>query len=210
MANESGSTGSLFKAGPKVPESYLIAHIDGGARGNPGPAGYGVFLKDQSGKKVAALSEYLGHQTNNYAEYSGLLAALQYAIQNNHKALKVISDSELMVKQIRGQYKVRNLALLELHRRALDLIRKLDWFSIQHVLRAQNREADGLANAAMDRGVGRTSTSDPSASSVARALDKNEFEGIVRGGVVELTNAQLPEGTRVQVRVKNSRDRERS
>jgi ribonuclease HI len=206
MGHESGRTASLFGAQPKPPESYLIAYIDGGARGNPGPAGYGVFLKDQSGKKVAELSEYLGHQTNNYAEYSGLLAALQYAIQNNHKALKVISDSELMVKQIRGQYKVRNLALLELHRRAQELIRKLEWFSIQHVLRAQNREADGLANAAMDRGMGRASapeTSGPSPASRVVGSNRNEFEGVVRRGVVELTNAELPEGTKVQVRVKN-------
>ena len=205
MVNQSGSTGHLFGAQPKAPESHLIAHIDGGARGNPCPAGYGVFIKDQSGKKVAALSEYLGHQTNNYAEYNGLLAALQYAIQNNHKALKVISESELMVKQIRGQYKVRNLALLELHRRAMDLIRKLEWFSIQHVLRAQNREADGLANAAMDRGMGRASTAEPSSPNASRAVgsEPNEFEGIVRRGVVELTNAQLPDGTKVQVRVKN-------
>ena len=117
------------------PETYLIAHIDGGARGNPGPAGYGVLIKDQAGEPVAALSEYLGHQTNNYAEYSGLLAALQYALQNGHPALKVISDSELMVKQIRGHYKVKSPSLLDLHRRAKELIARLEWFSIQHVLR---------------------------------------------------------------------------
>ncbi len=63
-----------------APDSYLIAHVDGGARGNPGPAGYGVVITDQTGRKVASLSEYLGHQTNNYAEYNGLLAALDYAI----------------------------------------------------------------------------------------------------------------------------------
>src|SRR6266567_3153101 len=74
-----------------LPEAYLIAHIDGGARGNPGPAGYGVVITDQAGRKVAALSEYLGHQTNNYAEYSGLLAALDYALKHGHKALKVVA-----------------------------------------------------------------------------------------------------------------------
>src|SRR5438270_13943687 len=83
------------------PDKYLVANTDGGARGNPGPAGYGVVIKDQSGTKVAGLSEYLGHQTNNYAEYSALLAALQYALEHGPKALKVISDSELLVKQIR-------------------------------------------------------------------------------------------------------------
>ena len=148
------SPGELFPAAiqPK-PESYLVAHIDGGARGNPGPAGYGVVIEDEKGNKVASLSEYLGHRTNNYAEYSGLLAALQYAVDHDHKALKIISDSELMVRQLRGQYKVKNPTLIELHRRAKELIAKLDRFEIGHVLREKNREADKLANQAMDRGV---------------------------------------------------------
>src|SRR5712691_7795748 len=76
-----------------APAHYLIAHSDGGARGNPGPAGYGVVIQDQGGKKVAALSQYVGHQTNNFAEYQGLIAALEYAIKHGHKALKVVSDS---------------------------------------------------------------------------------------------------------------------
>ncbi|MGA9474310.1 MAG: ribonuclease HI family protein, partial [Terriglobales bacterium] len=83
------------------PERYLTAHVDGGARGNPGPAGYGVVIQDQSGRKIAQLSEYLGHQTNNFAEYQGLIAALEYALERGAKALKVISDSELMVRQIK-------------------------------------------------------------------------------------------------------------
>jgi ribonuclease HI len=129
-----------------------VAHIDGGARGNPGPAGYGVVLEDQNGRRVAGLSQYLGHRTNNYAEYSGLLAALQYALEHGPKALKVISDSELMVRQIKGVYKVRTAALLELYQKAQQLIRQLEWFEIGHVLRESNREADRLANEAMDRG----------------------------------------------------------
>jgi ribonuclease HI len=132
-----------------------VAHIDGGARGNPGPAGYGVVIEDQAGRRVAGLSQYLGHHTNNYAEYSGLLAALEYALTHGPKALKVISDSELMVRQITGVYKVRNAALLELYQKAQQLIRQLEWFEIGHVLRESNREADQLANEAMDRGQGR-------------------------------------------------------
>src|SRR5947199_9690609 len=93
------------------PAHYLIAHSDGGARGNPGPAGYGVVIQDQSGKKIATLSQYLGHQTNNFAENQGLIAALEYAIDHGHKALKVVSDSELLVRQIKGSYKVKNQAL---------------------------------------------------------------------------------------------------
>jgi len=137
------------------PAHYLIAHSDGGARGNPGPSGYGVVIKNQSGHKVAALSEYLGHQTNNFAEYQGLIAALEYTVQHGPKALKVISDSELLVRQIKGIYKVKNATLKDLHARAKDLIAQLDWFSIGHALREHNQEADRLANQAMDRGMGR-------------------------------------------------------
>ena len=134
------------------PTEYLVAHIDGGARGNPGPAGYGVVVENQDGERVAGLSEYLGHRTNNYAEYRGLLAALEYALAHGPKAISVISDSELMVRQMRGVYKVRNPALLELYRKAQQLVRQLDWFEIGHVLREHNRDADRLANEAMDRG----------------------------------------------------------
>ena len=146
---------SLFPSQAQ-PDSFLIAHIDGGARGNPGPAGCGVVITDQAGRKVAALSEYLGHQTNNYAEYSGLLAALGYALKHGHKALKVVADSELLVKQIRGEYKVKSPSLLELYQQARKMIVQLEWFSIQHVLRGGNEEADRLANLAMDKGTGRS------------------------------------------------------
>ena len=115
-----------------------------------------MVIEDQSGKKIATLSEYLGHQTNNVAEYQGLIGALEYAVANGHKALKLISDSELLVKQIKGIYKVKNLALQDLHARAKDLIAQLDWFSIGHALREHNSEADRLANEAMDRGMGRS------------------------------------------------------
>jgi len=191
---------SLFPAShAKVPARYLIAHSDGGARGNPGPAGYGVVIKDERGQKVAALSQYLGHQTNNFAEYQGLIAALEYAIEHGHKALKVISDSELLVRQIKGIYKVKNATLQELHGRANELIAQLEWFSIDHALREHNREADDLANQAMDKGTGRVVAGDSPARPVAAP---QEFEGVVDGGVIRLLNGQLPEGTRVQLRIK--------
>jgi ribonuclease HI len=192
------------------PQHYLIAHCDGGARGNPGPAGYGVVLQDPSGNKVAHLSEYLGHQTNNVAEYQGLIAALEYAIAHGPKALKLISDSELLVRQIKGIYKVKNAVLQDLHGRAKELIAQLEWFSIGHALREHNRDADRLANEAMDKGMGRVeraplrpapgklSPVNPSPDSSVR----EELEGIVRNGVVELVNGKLPEGTRVQMRAK--------
>ena len=187
------------------PEHYLIAHSDGGARGNPGPAGYGVVIQDEAGKKVAALSQYLGHQTNNFAEYQGLIAALEYAIEHRHKALKVISDSELLVRQIKGIYKVKNATLQELHGRAKELIAQMEWFSIDHALREHNREADELANQAMDKGMGRSgSTARVAAggSPATSAAGLQEFEGIVEAGAIKLVNGKLPDGTRVQVRVR--------
>jgi ribonuclease HI len=189
----------------RAADAFIIAHIDGGARGNPGPAGYGVLITDQQGRELATLSEYLGHQTNNYAEYSGLLAALKYAAEHPARALKVISDSELLVKQLRGEYKVRNPALQRLYTQARQLIRELNWFSIQHVLREKNREADRLANAAMDEGMRRTEPVRTQQRAAQDALRNTEYEGVMRGGVIELQNANLPEGTKVEVRVKREK-----
>ena len=185
-------------ASPQAPANLITAYTDGGARGNPGPSGYGVVINDSDGHKIAGLSKYLGKQTNNYAEYSGLLAALDYAVQHGCKALKVISDSELMVKQIKGQYKVSNLQLKELHARAKELISKLDWFQIQHVLRGHNAEADRLANEAMDQGSGGFSRS--SSTSPAVPPRPAELKGVVKNGAIELIDGELPEGTRVKVR----------
>ena len=207
LSSRKPAEADLFTSRRTTPDSYLVAHIDGGARGNPGPAGYGVAIKDQSGRKVAALSEYLGHQTNNFAEYQGLIAALEYALAHGPKTLKVISDSELLVRQIKGIYKVKNAVLKDLHARAKELISQLDWFSIDHALREHNREADELANEAMDKGTGRTPERaarplSPPDSAMRVSQDPPEFEGIVRGGVVELLDGDLPEGTRVQLRIK--------
>src|ERR1700685_133765 len=203
--SSSGSTKELFSARENPPARHLVAFSDGGARGNPGPAGYGVVVQDESGRKVAALSEYLGHQTNNFAEYQGLIAALEYAVQHGPKALKVISDSELLVRQIKGIYKVKNATLQELHGRAKELIAQLDWFSIGHALREHNQEADRLANEAMDKGAGRT-VAHVAADAFVRGpiapASPQEFEGVIRNGVVELSKGTLPEGTRVQLRVK--------
>lgn len=193
------------------PEHYLIAHSDGGARGNPGPAGYGVVIQDEAGRKIAALSQYLGHQTNNFAEYQGLIAALEYAVEHGHKALKVVSDSELLVRQIKGIYKVKNATLQELHARAKQLIANLEWFSIDHALREHNREADALANQAMDQqnmdrhNMDRQNMNQQKGNArIERAapLKRQEFEGVVRGGVIKLIDGELPEGARVQVRIK--------
>jgi ribonuclease HI len=208
--SRSAGTKHLFESRENPPQHYLVAHSDGGARGNPGPAGYGVVIQDESGHKVAALSEYLGHQTNNFAEYQGLIAALEYSIEHGPKAMKLISDSELLVRQIKGIYKVKNAVLKDLHARAKELIAQLDWFSIGHALREHNQEADSLANAAMDKGMGRggvsastnrMGTGDMPVRPSSPAQAQQELEGVVRGGVV-VVSGTLPEGTRVQVRVK--------
>lgn len=190
-----GPQSNLFGTS-NAPADAITAFTDGGARGNPGPSGYGVVIQDSSGHKIAGLSKYLGKQTNNYAEYSGLLAALEFAVEHGHRALKVISDSELMVKQIKGQYKVSNLQLKELHGRAKELIGKLDWFQIQHVLRGHNAEADRLANEAMDHGSSGTARPSYTPPPPRPA----ELKGVVKNGSIELIDGELPEGTRVKVR----------
>ncbi len=138
-----------------APAQFITAHCDGGARGNPGPAGFGAQITDTAGNVVAELSEFLGIRTNNYAEYAGLLASLQYALDHGHPALRVISDSELMVKQIQGKYKVNSPDLKPLWQQAKDRIARLDRFEIAHALRHKNKDADRLANEAMDRGMKR-------------------------------------------------------
>jgi len=113
-----------------------------------------VVIRDAAGKKLAELSDFLGHRTNNFAEYSGLLAALEYAANHGHSALRVVSDSELLVRQMNGQYKVKSPDLRPLYERARMLARRFEWFAIEHARREQNRDADRLANEAMDRGSG--------------------------------------------------------
>ena len=142
---------------PETPQkgAWIHAHCDGGSRGNPGPAGYGALITDAHGHTLAELSDFLGIRTNNFAEYSGLLACLAYALENKHPKLKVVSDSELMVKQIQGKYKVNSPDLKPLWQEARNRIARLEAFEISHALRHKNKEADALANQAMDRGTKR-------------------------------------------------------
>ena len=123
----------------------LEAYIDGGSRGNPGEAGAGVYLPG-----VARIAEYLGTGTNNFAEYSALLIALRFAVYTKCTELRVMADSELVVKQINGEYKVKNEGIQVLHAAALRWIALIPQFSIYHVFREDNKDADKLANKAMD------------------------------------------------------------
>ena len=176
----------------------IVAYCDGGSRGNPGPAAFGVYIQDSAGKVLAELSEYLGARTNNFAEYSALLAALEFAIANGHRSLRVVSDSELMVKQMKGQYRVNSPELRPLYEEARRRVPKLDHFQIQHVLREKNRHADRLANLAMDRGMGRAPAATP-APAPPQPTKAVMLRGLVKGGVVHLLSGELPDGTFVKL-----------
>ncbi|RRA48074.1 ribonuclease HI family protein [Acidipila sp. EB88] len=148
-------------------EGRVTAFCDGGSRGNPGPAGFGVFIQAENGSALAELSDFIGIRTNNVAEYSGLLAALDWAVTHGARELRVVSDSELMVKQMKGQYSVKSPDLKPLYEEAKRRVAKLGRFEMQHVLRGKNKEADRLANEAMDRGTGKGPAGRPSAGSAA-------------------------------------------
>jgi acyl dehydratase/ribonuclease HI len=147
------SSGKLFEE-PETPsarnEAAYTANIDGAARGNPGPAAYGVLIRRADGKTHESLGKYIGRTTNNVAEYYALIAALDYAAANGIKRLRVFSDSQLIVNQIKGLYKVKHPDLKPLHERAKKQAAGLEFFTIQYVPREQNRDADDLANAALD------------------------------------------------------------
>jgi probable phosphoglycerate mutase len=128
----------------------VTAYIDGGARGNPGPAGYGVRIVGPDAEVLAELHGGLGVATNNVAEYNGLLAALQWAVDHGHRELHVRADSELLVRQMRGEYKVRHPGLQPLYVRARLLAMELGKVTFEHIRRDLNKEADRLSNLGMD------------------------------------------------------------
>lgn len=132
----------------------ITAFVDGASRGNPGPSGYGVFMTKDDGE-IIEICGYLGTTTNNVAEYAGLLEALEAASTEGATELEVISDSLLLVQQMLGNFRVKHPNLLPLHTKAVQMARKFRRFSIRHTLRAGNKEADRLANLAVDRADGR-------------------------------------------------------
>ena len=128
----------------------IVAYIDGGARGNPGPAGFGVRIERPDGSLVDEFSDAIGVATNNVAEYRGLLAALEWARRHDVRRVHVRSDSLLLVQQMLGRYKVKNEGLQPLHAQARRLAAQIGHVSFEHVRRESNRHADRLANEAMD------------------------------------------------------------
>lgn len=211
--------GKLFEEGAVAAKAaeLITAYCDGGSRGNPGPAGYGVSIEGAQGQRIAELSEFLGVKTNNFAEYSALLGALEFALTQGYRTLRVVADSELMVKQIKGQYQVKSPELRPLYDEAKRRIAKLEKFDIQHVLRNKNKRADELANDAMDKGTGKSvrlpsavPESAPKIEITGRpapkappppAVSGRVYRGFVKNGVVHLLEGELPENAFVKVTV---------
>jgi ribonuclease HI len=142
---------SRLFAEPEQPMDVFTAEVDGASRGNPGPASYAVIIHRPDGSIVYQLGKYLGRATNNVAEYFALITALDYCATSNISRLRVRSDSELLVRQMQGRYKVKSESLKPLHERAIRQSKGLAYFAIEHIPRELNSEADALANVALDR-----------------------------------------------------------
>jgi ribonuclease HI len=195
---------------PAARGAYRI-NIDGGSRGNPGPAAYGVVIRDARGETVAKLKKYIGRFTNNVAEYYGLIAAMDYAQSHGVRAIRIESDSELLVKQMRGLYKVKSADLQPLFERAKKMSQSFESFRIDHVYREQNREADALANEALDETEGKPR---PATAAKPDATDKagpRRVPARFRSGVLYLLeDVGLPDGTVVEVSIFPLQKRESS
>ena len=197
---------SLFgDTGPESKPPALAAYrlnIDGASRGNPCPAAYGVFIRDARGEAVAKLKKYIGRFTNNVAEYYGFIAAMDYAHAHGVRAIRVESDSELLVKQMRGQYNVKSADLRPLYERAQKMSRGFDSFRIDHVYREQNREADALANEALDETEGKPANPAVATSDSGEGTSPRRVPARFRGGVLYLLeDVGLPDGTVVEVSI---------
>ncbi|HTC66948.1 MAG TPA: reverse transcriptase-like protein [Candidatus Acidoferrum sp.] len=191
---------------PKPRAAAFQANIDGGSRGNPGPASYGVVVRNQRGEIVAKLKKYIGRMTNNVAEYYGLIAALDYAQSHGVRALRVESDSELLVRQMRGHYKVKSPDLRPLFERAKKMSQTFESFRIDHVYREQNAEADALANEALDETSGKPKPSvttkpesRPTRPGDLQSAPRKLRAQVRNGGLHLLEPLDLPENTEVEI-----------
>src|ERR1700682_5335883 len=178
------------------------AEIDGAARGNPGAASSGVVIHAPGGAMVAELKKYIGRGTNNVAEYYALIAALDYAAAHGIRALRIRSDSELLVRQMQGRYKVKSPDLRPLFERARKLSQALPFFSIEHVRREQNSEADALANQALDNTSSNSSPSSAKPKAPA-ASEARKIRARYANGALQLREPlDLPDGTEVEILLK--------
>ena len=186
------------------------ANIDGGSRGNPGPAAYGVVVRDPRGEVLAKLKKYIGRTTNNVAEYYGLIAALDYAQQHGIRALRIESDSELLVRQMRGQYKVKSSELRPLYERAKKMAQSLESFRIEHVYRERNADADALANEALDETSGAAPKASGGPRSASPKVANREANAPARpirarfrnGALYPMDTLDFPEGAEVEILVR--------
>jgi ribonuclease HI len=137
-----------------VSGAKLVLHVDGGARGNPGPAAIGVVISEPEGRVVEELAEAIGTATNNVAEYRALLRGVQRAAALGASEVEIINDSELVARQLSGVYKVKHPAMRPLYLEAIDALRSFDRWQVRNVPRAQNARADALVNAALDAAAG--------------------------------------------------------
>jgi len=208
-----GSARLFADSQASVPAGVHVANIDGASRGNPGPASYGVVLRDPDGKIILELAKNIGRETNNVAEYFALLAALDYASMHGISALRIRSDSELLVRQMQGVYKVKSPDLKPLQERAAKLSRQLQYFAIEHVRRELNKDADALANVALDAGgTAKIESRRPATAEVKPAAEAplNSAQAklpralrarYVKGSLVINEPLNLPEGTEVVLEV---------
>ena len=206
------------------PAGVHIANIDGASRGNPGPASYAVVIRDPSGKTILELAKNIGRETNNVAEYYALLAALDYATSHDISALRIRSDSELLVRQMQGRYKVKSADLKPLHERASKMAKQMGYFAIEHVRRELNRDADALANVALDQaGVPKfaatgSATSESRPSSLPAQTSAPPIAGVnpkveprrirarfANGVLVPIEPLDLPEGAEIAIEFRSVR-----
>jgi ribonuclease HI len=209
---------SRLFAEPEKPTDVFTAEVDGASRGNPGPASYAVIIHRPDGSVVYQLGKYLGRATNNVAEYFALITALDYCATSNISRLRVRSDSELLVRQMQGRYKVKSESLKPLHERAIRQSKGLAYFAIEHIPRELNSEADALANIALDRtgevsSSARVITSAPAAagtsrppsaaSSTSSAPAARTIRAYVKNGALYPNEPlNLPEGSEVEIEIR--------
>jgi ribonuclease HI len=212
---------SRLFAEPEQPLDIFTAEIDGASRGNPGPASYAVIIRRPDRSVVYQLGKYLGRATNNVAEYFALITALDYCATSNISRLKVRSDSELLVRQMQGRYKVKSESLKPLHERAIRQSRGLAYFAIEHVRRELNSEADALANIALDRtgevtsgarvvsSTSAVTTGSPSSStdtSARSAVAGRAIRAKYKNGALHPAEPlDIPEGAEVEIEIRHKK-----
>ena len=193
---------------PAAPAQVHLARVDGASRGNPGPASYAAIVHSPDGKELFRIGKPLGIATNNAAEYHGLLAALDYAAHHGIKRLRVRSDSELLVHQMNGRYRVRSRDLKPLHERAAKLANHLEYFAIEHVSREDNGDADALANEALDRSGSVASAAHWAPIAGPLSLSSRRIRArYSKGALIPAEPLDLPEGAEVEFEIKHLKKR---